>query len=511
MSEKRSLVIGEWENDFKVGIPTSEMVQAEVTGSINSAKSQETLQAAHILLSANPRHPLLTESNSQQTTVENLDTSHVGGGFKNAVFPMSLRCATGAIVATGSAFFLATIPCLAVMSARAGSVSWTSFFVAGFFVVLTVPISVASIVSHLTHWFAPDVQKYVVRILWMVPLYSLTSWSSLLVQPITVYTEPLRDLYEAYVISSFVYYMIALLGGEDALSETLERKAPSLGEHPWPLRIVLSPWNMGEEFMVQCKTGTLQFIVVKTITTVIYVVLTPLGLYSEGSFSLRSVFTYVSLILSASMGWAMYCLVKLFVATKEELRSPKDWGPVGKFLCIKGVVFFTWWQGFLFLILRNVGIIGPIGDWDAQHVAKALQDLAVCVEMLAFAIAHNFTFSYRDYLLDITSETMSSVPYRELSPMSIRENFDHRSESLDADAVTGAPPGPFKISILGPSIRQVSAPMSVKQAIWSSTVPNETISDIARLSWGVSSQSSLDRSKAWGGGGEIQFYAAEGI
>ena len=468
----------------------------------------ESLPVTHVL-SADSRVPLLTNSNYQQTASETFDSSHVGG-VKRAVCRTLFRSAVGTIVATGSAFFLAAIPCLAVLSARAGSASWTSFFVAGFFVVMTVPISLSSIISHLTHWFAPDVQKYVVRILWMVPLYSLTSWSSLLCQPITVYTEPLRDLYEAYVISSFVYYMIALLGGEDALSVTLERKAPSLGEHPWPLRLVLSRWTMGEEFMVQCKTGTLQFIVVKSITTVIYVVLTPLGLYSEGLFNIRSAFTYVSLILSASMGWAMYCLVKLFVATKEELRSPKDWRPVGKFLCIKGVVFFTWWQGVLFLILRNVGIIGPIGDWDAQNVAKGLQDLAVCVEMLAFSIAHNFTFSYRDYLLDGTSETTLSIPYRELSPTSIGDDFERRHMSLDSDPPKRSSPD-SSISIWVPSIRQVSAPMSVKQAIWSSTVPRETISDIAKLSRGVSSLSAFDGTKAWGGGGKIQFYAAESI
>ena len=486
------------------------MIHAEPVGGTCISRSQTSSSAT--TFSA----PLLTNNPHQQTLnddevdyVERESCASCVGCVKSFVCPTSSRCVVGAVVGIGSIGILAAIPYLAVVSARAGSVSWTSFFVAGFFVVLTVPISVVSIVSHLTHWFAPDVQKYVVRILWMVPLYSLTSWSSLLVQPITGYTEPLRDLYEAYVISSFVYYMIALLGGEDALSESLERKEPSLGEHPWPLRLVLSRWNMGEEFMVQCKTGTLQFIVVKSITTIVYVVLTPLGLYSEGSFNIRSVFTYVSLVLSASMGWAMYCLVKLFVATKEELRNPKDWRPVGKFLCIKGVVFFTWWQGVLLLILRNVGIIGPIGDWDAQNVAKGLQDLAVCVEMLAFAIAHNFTFSYRDYLPDGASGTTSSIPYRELSstPSSMVGN-ERNNVSLHGDASRR----PEEISptlLFGPSIRQVTIPMSVTQAIWSSTVPKETISDIAKLSRVVSSSS--ERVKAWGDGGDIQFEAAESI
>jgi len=386
---------------------------------------------------------------------------------------------------------LGVIPYLAVVAARAGSVSWTSFLIAGFFVVITVPISLLGISSHLTHWYAPDVQKYVVRILWMVPLYSLTSWSSLLFQPMTGYTDPLRDLYEAFVISSFLYYMIALLGGEETLSETLRRKEPSLGEHVWPLCIFLQRWEMGEKFMLQCKTGTLQFIVVKTITTAVYVILRPLGLYSEGTFNVRSVFTYMSLLLSASMGWAMYCLVKLFVATKEELRSPKDWHPVGKFLCIKGVVFFTWWQGALLIVLRNAGIIGPLGSWNADDVAEGLQDMIVCIEMLGFAIAHHFTFSYRDYFLDgsnLSSDLMLSI------------HSNHDSVTIDQQT-------------LGSSNCELPLRTSIGQAIWSSTVPNETLNDIARLSRGndisKKKEGEVPNKKVWGG--HIEFKLAESL
>uniref|UniRef100_A0A7S4HS15 Transmembrane protein 184C n=1 Tax=Odontella aurita TaxID=265563 RepID=A0A7S4HS15_9STRA len=380
--------------------------------------------------------------------------------FQNAIY------ITGAVICLS---LLGVIPWLAVRSARHGSVGWTAFFIAGFFVVLTVPLSVYEIILHLTNWFMPDVQKYVVRILWMVPIYSLQSWASLrFSSDVTGYLNPFRDLYEAFVIEGFVYYLIELLGGEQSLADTLRRKEDHYGDHPWPLNQFVHCWAMGEEFMLQCKFGALQFVVVKAATTIVYVMLRPLGLYSEGVFDLKSGFTYVSMLLNASMAWAMYCLVKLFFATKEELRSPKDWRPVGKFLCIKGVVFFTFWQGFVLFILRNSGVIGGIGEWDAHNVANGLQDMLVCIEMLVFAIAHKFTFTHKDYLPAELSQEESICSDQ-------MTNGVGDADQLDDDADYRPPNSP----------QRLARPLSVSRALWSSTVPGETFSDIKRFKYGA--------------------------
>lgn len=72
-------------------------------------------------------------------------------------------------------------------------VAWA---VAGVFVLLTVPISVHTIVQHLMHYHRPDIQKYIVRILWMVPLYAVESYLSLRYKKKAIYIEAIRDLYE---------------------------------------------------------------------------------------------------------------------------------------------------------------------------------------------------------------------------------------------------------------------------------------------------------------------------
>jgi hypothetical protein len=139
-----------------------------------------------------------------------------------------------------------------------------AFDSAGVMVCGTLILSLRLVYLHLTHWYMPDVQKYVVRILWMVPIYAIQSWLSLRFHQARIYIDSVRDLYEAYVIASFVYYLIELLGGQEALVNILHQKRETqqrLGQHAFPLSLILEPWELGVEFMLQCKHGVLQYVV----------------------------------------------------------------------------------------------------------------------------------------------------------------------------------------------------------------------------------------------------------
>jgi hypothetical protein len=308
----------------------------------------------------------------------------------------------------------------------------------------------------------------------MVPLYSIQSWLSLRYHEFSLFIDTLRDMYEAFVIQSFLYYLIELLGGEEVLAGTLRLKGAEEehrhhGEHGWCLDYFLGKWEMGEEFMLQCKHGVLQYVVIKVLATILTFVLKVSGDYGEGSMDLTKGYVYISCVTNFSQMYALYVLIKLFYATKYELTHPVDWHPVGKFICVKGVVFFTWWQGAGIALLQEYGLIIDLGHWTADDVATGVQDYLVCLEMVFFAIAHTYTFTYKEYMNEAFNDPL-------MSP-SAEENASAQ-EHLEGGGGVVAGTGTYRAP---PLVRKLSQPQHFSKALWSSSIPSETFSDIYRL------------------------------
>jgi hypothetical protein len=72
---------------------------------------------------------------------------------------------------------------------------------------------------------------------------------------------------------------------------------------------------------------------------------------------------------------------------------------VPKFLCVKGILFFSFWQSIAISALVAAGVITHLGPYtNPENVSVGLNDLLICIEMPFFAIAHNYAFSYHDFI-----------------------------------------------------------------------------------------------------------------
>uniref|UniRef100_A0AAR2LVA3 Transmembrane protein 184C n=1 Tax=Pygocentrus nattereri TaxID=42514 RepID=A0AAR2LVA3_PYGNA len=266
-----------------------------------------------------------------------------------------------------------------------------AWFIAGIFVFMTIPISLWGILQHLVHYTQPELQKPIIRILWMVPIYSLDSWIALKYPSIAIYVDTCRECYEAYVIYNFMIFLLNYLGKQYP-SLVLMLEVQEQQKHLPPL-CCCPPWPMGEVLLLRCKLGVLQYTVVRPVTTVILC-----GVYDEGNFSSKNAWTYLVIVNNLSQLFAMYCLVLFYKALREELSPIK---PVGKFLCVKLVVFVSFWQAVVIALLVKVRVISDSHTWDwdsVEAVATGLQDFIICVEMFLAAIAHHYSFTYKPYI-----------------------------------------------------------------------------------------------------------------
>ncbi|KAF4792173.1 Transmembrane protein [Turdus rufiventris] len=195
-------------------------------------------------------------------------------------------------------------------------------------------------------WIRPlVVLLYIVGLLVVVPLcvweLQKLEWIALKYPKIAIYVDTCRECYEAYVIYNFMVF----------LSNYLTNRICEL-----------------------------------------------VGVYDEGNFSFNNAWTYLVILNNMSQLFAMYCLVLFYKVLREELNPIQ---PVGKFLCVKMVVFVSFWQAVLIALLVKVGVISEKHTWDWQSVeavATGLQDFIICVEMFLAAIAHHYSFSYKPYV-----------------------------------------------------------------------------------------------------------------
>nr|XP_002127885.1 transmembrane protein 184C-like [Ciona intestinalis] len=299
------------------------------------------------------------------------------------------------VVLLYAAILLVALPLLVVDlvqdKAKPLTLAW---FIAGIFVIVTIPISLWTILHHLIYFTQPELQKPIMRILWMVPIYAIDCWFAIKFPKLAIYFDTVRECYEAYVIYSFMVYLLNYLTREYELAGTLGNKPQR--KHIFPF-CCLPPWPMGGIFIQTCKRGVLQYTLIRPVTTIIALICELTNVYHEGDFSPRYAWLYIMIINNMSQIWAMYCLVLFYMATKEEL---KPISPVGKFVCVKMVVFASFWQGVAIAIVAEVVPLNKKWGWDTpQEFATGLQDLLICFEMFIAAVAHHYTFSYQPFVI----------------------------------------------------------------------------------------------------------------
>lgn len=193
------------------------------------------------------------------------------------------------------------------------------------------------IIQHLINFHEPKFQLYIVRIILLVPIYSISSFLSLCLPESSLIFDTLRDwfIFNSFISSNRIYQKIALklmfyiflcnylysiwVGNTHWLLiwkwrylfivDFFKVKFFKKGriKHPWPFTKKLRPLVLNRVFFRKIKQGCLQFVFIKPFTAIIALILESQHVYKEGSLELTSGYIYVAMINNVSVSVKSFC------------------------------------------------------------------------------------------------------------------------------------------------------------------------------------------------------------
>lgn len=154
-----------------------------------------------------------------------------------------------------------------------------------------------------------------------------------------------------------------------------------------------NPRALADAILLQCQVFGMQFVFLRPLTTILNVTLAKLEYYggADNPHDYRAPQFYISIIQNLSVFTAFAGLLKFYHAVDEDLQWCR---PFAKFLCIKGVVFMTFWQGLAIVVLAETT---DVGGGKSDEWAKSAQNFMICLEMLLFSIAHFYCFPTEEW------------------------------------------------------------------------------------------------------------------
>ncbi|CAM9327480.1 unnamed protein product [Ectocarpus fasciculatus] len=247
--------------------------------------------------------------------------------------------------------------------------------------VLALALSSRNMLLHAHNYNFPRTQKYIFRILIVVPVYAICSCIAIIAATgdVVVVALIVRDCYEAFVVYSFLTLILEHAGGDYNCIEQIKHLPPV--PHPFPLCCLARVRRDGTLLRLS-KQSTLQFVVVKPTMAILSLLALALGQYYSGSFQVTLLVVY-----NSSYSVALYGLL-MFYRACGPLLAP--FRPVQKFFAVKSIIFATYWQSVV------VHFIPGLSD----EQILLWNDWLICMELVAFALLLNSAFPWHDFIME---------------------------------------------------------------------------------------------------------------
>ncbi|KAH3765028.1 transmembrane protein 184C [Pelomyxa schiedti] len=262
-------------------------------------------------------------------------------------------------------------------------VSWpkeVSDGVCAVLVAISLVPSCILIALHLVCYVQPLVQRFIVRLILIVPVFGVFGYFSFLFVKAGLWLAIFKDLYEAYSLYVFYCLLVSWCGDVKCLTSCLANKIPPKTKVLPCIKITTPPMR---NLVMAVRITILQFLVIKPLLTFIAAVL-------ESQEKLGKVQLAFRIIDILSFVAAMMALLLFYRAISPCLEGLNA---MGIFLWLKGFLLLVVVQEFIVNLLVQFRFIHPWDGLDPPNRGERLNDFLIFLELILFSFAAFFVFT----------------------------------------------------------------------------------------------------------------------
>ena len=253
-----------------------------------------------------------------------------------------------------------------------------------FMAMLASAIASVQIALHLRNYSNPAQQRHILRIIFLVCVYSIFSFAALWKPSISLDLDTIRDAYESWVVYNFLALCFEYVGGPGNVQNNMQGR-----------ELRASFWACTREatavdgaYLRRSKQYALQFVFLKPFLSLISWIMHMRGHYGDSKLDFTQGYVYVLFCYNISYTMALYGLMMFYRGAYDLLKPHK---PLAKFLLVKAVIFLTFWQSAF------IALAVATGDVSSPEEGRATQDFLVCVEMVFASVFMHIAFPYTVY------------------------------------------------------------------------------------------------------------------
>ncbi|TFK35664.1 organic solute transporter Ostalpha-domain-containing protein [Crucibulum laeve] len=266
--------------------------------------------------------------------------------------------------------------------------------IAGGCAALTAIISFVSILKHCRNYTNRSQQRQILRILYMPPIYAIISFFSFRFFRAYTYYSFIEVAYEAVTLSAFLLLIIEYVA-ETAAGHSAEKAIERKDKRPLPIPFCCMRYRPTKAyFMYTVKWSVLQYVIIRPAASIAGIVAEKYHVLCESEgYSPKYASVYIEAINFVSISIALYGLLIFYGLTADELKGRR---PMAKFLAIKLIVMFTFYQAFVFRALEG-RVIKATQYWTTTNITNGLNALAICIEMVFFSAFMLWAYTANEY------------------------------------------------------------------------------------------------------------------